>query len=290
MIALNGSIDLSGISFANFGELFVYARGAGSNLTLAAPISNLNRVQLRAEGDIQVNAPVTVNGTAQDHRGFKAMAGNNIVVSSTVTSTSGEILVQSLGGITLTNSSQLHSLLDAVSGTGPIVIYASGSDTPINVGGTVQADQGEVDIRQTGVAGKTTLNNATIHGDVVKISALGDNGTLNIGNGNSISADTVIKLYAGGSNGTLHFMGSVTLSSPSNILAANTITIDPAVMVTISNPGNTPADVYTTNANYFGFGGNAASPGTAGTFGGAGAHNPQAFANRPTLGGPGQGP
>src|SRR5882724_2381950 len=99
-VALNGSIDLSGISFANFGQLFIYARGTGSNLTLAAPISNLDRVQLRAEGDIQVNSPVTVHGTAQDQRGFKALAGNNIVINSTVTSTGGSIKLQALGGIT----------------------------------------------------------------------------------------------------------------------------------------------------------------------------------------------
>ena len=35
-VALNGSIDLSGISFANFGQLYIYARGSGSNVTLAA--------------------------------------------------------------------------------------------------------------------------------------------------------------------------------------------------------------------------------------------------------------
>jgi hypothetical protein len=255
----------------------------------------VNRVEARAEGDIQINGPVSVNGTAQDQRGFKALAGNNLVVNAPVTSAGG-ILLQSLGGITLANSSQLHSMLDAMGNSGQVIIMASGSDTPINVSGTIQADPGgsgnpsEIDIRQTGAAGFTTLTNATLHADVIKVSALGDNGTLNIGNGNSLNAATVIELYAGGSNGTLHFMGNVTLTSPTNILAANTITIDPAVVVTITNPGNTPADVYTTNANYFGFGGNAASPGSAGTFGGAGAHNPQALANRPTLGGPGQGP
>ena len=288
-VALNGSIDLSGISFANFGQLYIYARGSGSNVTLAAPISNLDRVQLRAEGDIQVNSPVTVKGTAQDQRGFKALAGNNIVMNSTVTSTGG-ILLQSLGGITLTNSSQLVSMLDAMGNTGQVVIIAGGSDTQINVSGTIQAEQGEVDIRQTGVAGQTTLNNATIHGDVVKISALGTNGSLNIGSGNAISADSVIKLYAVGSNGTLNFLSNVTLTSPSNILAANTINISQGAVVTIANPANTKADVFTNNPNYFGFGGNAASPATAGTFAGAGANNPQPLANAPPLGAPGAGP
>src|ERR1700731_2977249 len=173
LISLNGSIDLSGISFANFGELFIYARGTGSSVTFAAPVSNLNRVQLRAEGDIDVSSTVTVNGTAQNHRGFKALAGNNLTVSSAVTSTGGGITLQALGGITVSSTAQLRTILDAMGNSGQIIILASGSDTSVSVSGTVQATQAEVDIRQTGLAGSTTLNNATIHGDVVKISALG---------------------------------------------------------------------------------------------------------------------
>ncbi len=285
LIALNGSINLSGISFANFGEFFIYARGTGSNLTLAAPISNLNKVTLRAEGDIQINAPVTVNGTVQDNRGFKALAGNNLVANSTVNS--HQMILQSLGGITVTSSAQLLSMLDASGTNGQIVILASGSDTAINVSGSIQAEQGEVDIRQTGDTGQTTLNNATIHGDVVKVSALGTNGVLNIGSGNVLGADTVLKLYAVGSNGTLNFLSNVTLSSPSNILAANTINISQGVVVTIKSAQQ--ADVFTNHPNYFGFGGTGSAE-TTGTFGGAGAKNPQPLSSAPPLGGPGQGP
>ena len=289
LVALNGSIDLSGISFANFGQLYIYARGSGSNLTLGAAISNLKKVELRAEGNILVNSPVTVSGTVQDSRGFKALAGNNLVVGSTVTSTGGGIKLQALGGITLTSSSQLHSMLDAMGTSGQIVLLASGGETTIDVSGTIQADQGEVDIRHTGPAGQTTLNNAIIHGDVVKVSALGNNGSLNIGSGNAISADSVIKLYAVGSNGRLNFLSSVTLTSPSNILAANTISISPGAVVTIANQANTKADVFTNHPNYFGFGGTG-TPATAGTFAGAGANNPQPLANAPPLGPPGGGP
>src|SRR5882672_6429551 len=42
LVSLNGSITLSGISFANFGELFVYARG--SNVTMEAPVSNVDKI------------------------------------------------------------------------------------------------------------------------------------------------------------------------------------------------------------------------------------------------------
>jgi hypothetical protein len=287
LVALNGSINLSGISFANFGELFIYARGAGSSVTFAAPVSNLDRVQIRAEGDIQVSSPVTLNGTSQNHRGFKALAGNNLVVNSTVNSTGGGITLQSLGGIAISSSAQLQTLLDATGNSGQIIILASGSDTSVNVGGTVQAQQAEVDIRQTGVAGQTTLNNATVHGDVVKISALGTNGALNIGSGNVLGANTILKLYASGSNGTLNFLSNVTLTSPTNILAANTINISQGVIVTINSAQ--PADVFTNNPNYFGFGGTG-TPANNGTFGGMGAKNPQPLSAAPPLGGPGQGP
>jgi hypothetical protein len=298
LIALNGSIDLSNVSLANFGRLFIYARGAGSNLTLggaAAQISNVNRIEARAEGDIQINGPVSVNGTAQDQRGFKALAGNNIVVNASVTSVGG-ILLQSLGGITLNNTSQLHSMLDSMGNGGQVIVIASGSDTPINVSGTIQADSGgsgnqsEVDIRQTGVAGSTSLSNATLHADVIKVSALGNNGTLNIGSGNMLNANTIIKLYAGGSNGTLNFLSSVTINSPTPIFAANTISISQGAIVTVNTPGGAQATVYTNNPNYFGSGGKAASPATAGTFGGAGAKNPAPLINAPPLGAPGQGP
>src|SRR4029077_7215211 len=161
------------------------------------------------------------------------------------------------------------------------------SDTSVNVSGTVQADLAEVDIRQTGISGQTTLNNATIHGDVVKISALGTNGALNIGSGNVLGADTILKLYATGSNGTLNFLSNVTLSSPANILAANTINISQGVVVTINS--SQMGDVVTNIANNFGFG-VPGTPANSGTFGGIGAKNPQPLANAPPLGGPGEGP
>jgi hypothetical protein len=286
LIALNGSITLSGVGFANFGELFVYARGSASDITFDSPVSNLNRVQLRAERFIEVGAPVTVNGTVSDHRGFKALAGHGITINSNITSTGGGITLQSLGGITVSSTAQLQTLLDSMGNSSNIIIIAD-NDTTLSVSGTVQANQGEVDIRNNGATGITTLDNATIHGDIVKISALGTNGVLNIGTGNLLNADTILKLYAPGSNGTLNFLSNVTLSSPTNILAANTINISQGVTVTINSP--VAADVYTNHPNYFGFGGTG-TPVTSGTFGGAGAKNPLPLAQAPALGGPNQGP
>jgi hypothetical protein len=241
---------------------------------------------------MEVNSPVSVNGTEQDHRGFKALAGNNLEVNANITSTGGGITLQSLGGIAISSTAQIRTLLDSMGSSSQIIILASGSDTTVNVSGTVQADQAEVDIRQTGVAGQTTLNNATIHGDVVKISALGTNGVLNIGTANVLGADTTLKLYATGSNGTLNFLSNVTLTSPINILAAHMITISPGVVVTINSVNK--AQVYTDIPDYNfvpqpGYSGPPPNPAN-GIFAGAGANDPRPLANAPPLGGPGQGP
>jgi hypothetical protein len=130
--------------------------------------------------------------------------------------------------------------------------------------------------------GTMTFNNASAHADVLKAGVFGANGVLNIGGG-TLSADSTLKLYAPGSNGQLNFVSNVTLGGNSaKILAANTITIFDNVVVTIG--GKNPADVYTgftnetPNANYTGFGGNGS---TTGTFGGAGANDPQPIEKAP---------
>jgi hypothetical protein len=104
----------------------------------------------------------------------------------------------------------------------------------------------------------------------------GTNGALNIGGG-TLSADTTLKLYAPGSNGELNFISNVTLDGNSKkILAANSVTIFDNVVVTIG--GKAPADVYTNNPNYTGFGGNGS---TTGTFAGAGANTPRPLSKAP---------
>jgi hypothetical protein len=124
--------------------------------------------------------------------------------------------------------------------------------------------------------GEITFNNASAHADILKAGVFGANGVLNIGGG-ALSADTTLKLYAPGSNGQLNFVSNVTLGgNAAKILAANSITIFDNVVVTIG--GKAPADVYTNNANYTGFGGNGS---TSGTFAGAGANRPQPLSKAP---------
>jgi len=131
--------------------------------------------------------------------------------------------------------------------------------------------------------GAITFSNASVRADVVKVGVFGNNSTLTIGGG-AISANTLLKLYAPGSNGTLNFVANVTLSSGTAAnLAANTITIQPSVLVTIRGADGLPANVYTNNPNYSGFGGtNPAN----GTFGGNGASSPQPLASAPPFSDP----
>jgi hypothetical protein len=131
--------------------------------------------------------------------------------------------------------------------------------------------------------GAIAFNNTSVRADVVKVGVFGNNGTLTIGGG-AISANTLLKLYAPGSNGTLNFVANVTLSSGTAAnLAANTITIQPSVLVTIRGADGLPANVYTNNPNYSGFGGtNPAN----GTFGGNGASSPQPLASAPPFSDP----
>jgi hypothetical protein len=128
--------------------------------------------------------------------------------------------------------------------------------------------------------GTITFNNTDIHANVVQAGVFGANGSLIIGGSgsNTISADTLLKLYAPGANGLLKFIANVTLSSGTAMdLAANTITINSGVTVTIAGAGGA-ANIYTNNADYSGFGGSSPSKGT---FAGSGANSPQPLPSAP---------
>ncbi len=129
--------------------------------------------------------------------------------------------------------------------------------------------------------GTFTFNSAAIAADTVKVGVFGSNGTLRIGGG-SISANTLLHLYAPGSNGTIDFVSNVTLnnSSAAAVIAANTVTIENGVVVTIA--GRTPANVFANVPNYTGSGGNGS---TLGIFSGAGATT-QPLSQAPPFDGP----
>jgi hypothetical protein len=247
-------------------------------------------------GTVAVNSTIQVSSdepvpfstaTPQPYR--KSASGGNINLISGKTSGVA---------INVGSSSQLLSLLNAAAPGpgGKITIVASatnntGNSSQINIdnsNGLIAADGpgGTVDIEHHGESGTININNANIRADVVKVGAFGNNGILNIGGG-VINADTILKLYAPGSNGQLNFIANVTLSSnTAATLAANTITIQPTVIVNIAGAGG-PANVYTNNPNYnftpgSGYTGPAGNPAN-GSFSGNGAHDPQPLPGAPTF-------
>lgn len=222
-------------------------------------------------GAISVNSSITVSSAEKASVApppplRKSRAGGNInVKSDTPTGVA----------INISNTGQLLSLLDAAAPGpgGKITILATGTNSRINVtgqtaagGGTppdsIRADKGSVDIRHTGDAGTIFLTDPNIAADIVKVGALGNNGTLTIGGGR-INADTILKLYAVGSNGSVVFISDVLLSGNSmKIIAGNSVTVNNNVVVSVANQ---PAEVYVldpSKANYSNFnGGNNSTSG-----------------------------
>jgi len=211
-------------------------------------------------GAITVNSPITVSSA--DPAGAprrRSRSGGNINLQSNAP-TGVAINVSSTG--------QLLSLLDAAAPGpgGKITILATGASSRIQITGdpgafkppadTIRADRGSVDIRHTGAAGSITMTTPNISADIVKVGALGTNGTLTIGGGR-INADTILKLYAVGSNGSVTFVSNVLLSGNSmKIIAGNSVTVNSNVIVAVG--GGQPAEVYVldpTKANYSRFNG-----------------------------------
>ena len=271
--ATTGLTDASGFS------------GKGGTVTLASTTGTVT-----VDSTIQVSSDDPVPNQTPPPPVRRSAQGGNINL------TSGK---DSGVAINVTNSAQLLALLNG-SAPGPggtITILATGASSQANVSGIVHADRGVVDVRNTGDNGEINIapisvgqaagsNTIDMRADIVKIGALGTTGMLTIGAG-TISADTILQLYAGGSNGTLKFIADVTLSSGTAMhLAANTITILPNITVTINGDGG-PANVYTNNPDYSGFGGTNPSNGT---FGGNGANAPQPLPSAPPFGPPPQHP
>ncbi len=287
-VTFNGGASTSNAIPAGNGGIFtVNATGA---ITVSSPIQATTGLQPDASeptgaggtvnlnstgGTISVNSPITVSSAdataVPPGPRRKSRAGGNINLKSDAP-TGVAINVSSTG--------QLLSLLDAaaVGPGGKITILATGANSRLQITGdpgvpgkppadTIRSDKagGYVDIRHTGAAGTITMTNAQIAGDIVKVGALGANGSLTIGGGR-IDANTILKLYATGANGSLIFVSNVVLNLNSTnaldriIIAGNSVTVQNNVVVAIGSPAgmSRTADVYVPNmagANYSNFNG-----------------------------------
>ena len=88
----------------------MYARGAGSNLTIDSPISNIGILYLAAEGSIQLTNPGTMSVG-----GFQSTAGNNLTL-------------QIGGSLLLDGKVNLNTLVL------PGTTVASGANLTLNIG------------------------------------------------------------------------------------------------------------------------------------------------------------
>ncbi len=272
-VTLNGGAGAGNESPGNGGSLTVNAAGAvtvnsdieattGSQDSTAAPGGTGGNVSLNSTGNtVTVNSRIEVSSDDPTPSQTppppirRSNAGGNITLTSAKATGTA---------IQVTNTAQLLSLLDnAATGPGGVItVKATGGSSSVAVQGKVEADRGTIDVEQTGTNGSVVLGNnggASINGpnaasffglnmraDVIKVGALGTNGTLLVGNA-LLNADTLIALY-GGSSGSVEFNANVTLSNATTkIIAANTVTIDNGVTVTIIGAA---ADVYTNHAHY----------------------------------------
>jgi hypothetical protein len=252
----------------------------------AAEIGTGGIISLAVSGEVTTHGQalfdIQNNGGTMDQNTAIAVAAGNINANSLlaridnrqdgVIGGAGVIEMQVAGTANVTNDATLGFYGSDGAAASGIVINGGN----YNVGGTF--------LTYMDGNGAITFNNASAHADILKAGVFGANGVLNIGGG-TLSADTTLKLYAPGSNGQLDFVSNVTLGGNSTkILAANSITIFDNVVVTIG--GKAPADVYTNNANYTGFGGNGS---TTGTFAGSGANTPQPLSKAPPFDAPSPG-
>jgi hypothetical protein len=271
-----GTIDITASGPVTVGQVMDASTGA---IPTGTPMGDGGTVNITSGSTVSVNSTVQVSSNdVQGGSRLSARGGNIHLTSSKSTGVA----------INIDNTGQLLALLNAAA-TGPggaVTILATGTSSDANVKGNIQADRGTIDIRHTGANGVVNLGGSqdslNAHADVVKVGALGSNGVLTVGS-STLSADSVLKLYAPSGNGEINFIANATLSSGSStILAAGTVTIQPSVEVNIQGNGG-PAQVYTDNPNYSGFGGN--NP-RNGTFTGNGAANPQPLASAPPFDAP----
>jgi hypothetical protein len=256
-------ISTAGVLFAqvlNSGGGFI-GGGAAITLTLSGAMDSGGDVTFEISNGSSESGVSTISGdaTIDITAATSAVGGTlNVLIDNTGGSIGGSATINTnfSGNATVTNDATLEILGSDAAAAAAINLNGGSYDA----GGTFLAlIDGD---------GAITFNNASVHADVLKVGALGTNGVLNIGGG-TLSGDTTLKLYASGSNGSIDFVANATLSSQSTaaIVAANTVTLDNGVVVTITGTGG-PAQVFANVPNYTGSGGNGS---TSGIFNGNGA-------------------
>jgi len=292
-------VNYGGATIGSFAEVNLSATNLSVNGTLDSRIDNTTGT-IHGDASLIFDAASAVTSTGDQFYQIINADGGRIDGRATLSMTtkdlsSGRSLFVAIlnstndGGATGTVGSDA-TLNFNVSGTATVATDAtfqingtdSAASSTINFNGGTYSVGGTFEGFMDG-SGTMTFNNATIAADTVKVGIFGSNGTLRIG-GSTFSANTLLHLYAPGSNGMIDFVGNTTLNSSgaAAVIAANTVTIENGVVVTIG--GSTPANVFANVANYSGR--NGGNNSTTGSFAGAGA-NTQALGGQPPFDSPG---
>ena len=188
----NGSIVLGPeISFSGFQHLVFYARGAGSNLTLASPISATIHLNLFAEGSIQVSS---VDATLTAER-IKLLAGDSItldggVMSATATNSNGNVNIVAGNDISITNGLEIDRTFGGQP-SGLNVSLSAGTDFTLGSSLAINVDNSVAGNLNDGA--NITLdigNNLTINGGGALSLLIANNDGGHIGTGGNVSLMT----------------------------------------------------------------------------------------------------
>jgi len=233
LFTVAGSINLtSDISFDGVNLLFIYARGAGSNLTLASPILNSDNVFLAAEGSMNLMVGITAAER------LKFVAGGDLVttgpggsaefeldnIGGTITGTKGD-----RGNITLevggSLSSQSLSLLLAnnaggnISGTGGNISVTTGGDVTTSGDATFTIQNTTGTINDGGNLTLDVGGNLVTHAFSLLIENYDftANAAGHIGNGGNLSLTTGGNFTADSASIAINNRGGGTIDSSASI-------------------------------------------------------------------------
>jgi len=231
ILTASGPLNVDAADIVNAGE-------GATSLTLVSGASvRLAQATIEQRADVEVTAPMID------------------VQQSRVLTSSGPITMVASpggGGITIANSSELHSMATSIgialiSQGGPVAVRDSqltASDIHLEAAGTT--GQGVVELR-----------NAVLNGDIIRARGFGGGEGTDalIVNGSRVNASQMIKFYAEGAS-RLRFQGNVELNLGSDnaqaILAGRTVQVDEGGSVRLRGNGQVFRDV--DNYNKTGFG------------------------------------
>src|SRR5215471_10853979 len=178
LATVNGSINLtSDVSFQDLHELVMYARGAGSNLTINSPISNIEILGLVAQDSLRLTSPGTMN------------IGKLDVV------TGGDLTLQIGGSLLLDGRVRLDTIVLPGTSVDSVNLALNITDDYTNTSATqfshlAITNRGHIgsDAGITfGAANITTANNFDVQITNQGGAQIGRNATINIGASNDIN-------------------------------------------------------------------------------------------------------